>query len=177
MFETGSLVVYGTTGVCRIQEITTPNISGVPAERLYYVLKPCFQDGGTIFTPVDNEKTVIRAIMTKDEAERLISEMPEIEELWVNDNRLRDKLYRESIRSADPREWVKIIKTSFARNKERVAQGKKATATDERFFKTAETYLYTELSLSLDIPLETVGVYIKDRIGKDYSISEEEMEG
>ena len=165
MFEIGSLIVYGTTGVCRIEEITTPKINGVDSERLYYVLKPCFQDGGTIFTPVDNEKTVMRPVMTKEEADSLIDKMPSVEELWVNDNRLRDKLYRESIKSADPIEWVRIIKTSYFRNQERVAQGKKATATDERFFKTAETYLYSELSVALKIPMDSVRGYIEEKLG------------
>ena len=68
MFEKGGYIVYGTTGVCEIEDITSPNIEGVSGNRLYYVLNPCFKKGNRIFTPVDNEKVVIRAVMTQDSA-------------------------------------------------------------------------------------------------------------
>ena len=82
MFEKGGYIVYGTTGVCEIEDITSPNIEGVAEDRLYYVLNPCFKKGNRIFTPVDNEKVVIRAVMTQEEAASLVDEIPDIEELW-----------------------------------------------------------------------------------------------
>ena len=53
MFQPGELVVYGSTGVCRVEEVTRPNLSGADRERLYYRLKPLQQDG-VIYTPVEN---------------------------------------------------------------------------------------------------------------------------
>ena len=37
MFEKGEYVVYGSKGVCRIQEISHVDIPGVDQKRLYYI--------------------------------------------------------------------------------------------------------------------------------------------
>lgn len=166
MFEKGGYIVYGTTGVCEIEDITSPEMKGVSANRLYYVLNPCFQKGNRIFTPVDNAKVPIRAVMTEKEAKALVKEIPGIEELWEKDDKLREKRYKEAIRSCDPREWVRIIKTSYLRQEERRAQGKKATTVDERYFHSAEDHLYSELAIALGIPREKVKTYIKEQIDR-----------
>ena len=72
MFEKGGYIVYGTTGVCLVEEITGMKMKGASGEKLYYVLRPCFQKGNTIFTPVDNSKIAMRAVMNKAEAEALV---------------------------------------------------------------------------------------------------------
>ena len=48
--------------------------------------------------------------------------------------------------------------------KERLAQGKKATAVDERYMKAAENGLYGELSLTLGVPREKMEDYIRERL-------------
>ena len=63
MFQPGELVVYGTTGVCRVEEITTPDMRGADRNKAYYLLKPLQQDG-VIYTPVDNEKVSIRPVIS-----------------------------------------------------------------------------------------------------------------
>ncbi len=164
MFEKGGYIVYGTTGVCEIEDITSPDIKGISENRLYYVLHPCFQRGNTIFTPVDNEKIPIRAVMSKKEASNLIDAIPEIEQIRDKDDKTREQHYREAIKSCDPREWIRIIKTSYLRQQERKAQGKKITTVDERYFRVAEEHLYSELSVSLAVPREDVKRIIKERI-------------
>lgn len=166
MFEKGRYIVYGNTGVCEIEDITSPDIKGVSEDRLYYVLNPCFKKGNRIFTPVDNEKVVIRAVMTEEEAASLVDAIPTIEELWEKDDKMRELRYKEAIRSCNPREWIQIIKTSYLRREQRKAQGKKATTVDERYFKAAEDHLYAELSIALNMPKEEVRDYIQERLEK-----------
>ena len=165
MFEKGGFIVYGTTGVCEIEDITSPDMKGVSENRLYYVLNPCFKKGNRIFTPVDNEKVVIRAVMTQEEAASLVDEIPDIEELWEEDDKVREMRYKEAIRSCNPREWIQIIKTSYLRQQQRKAIGKKATTVDERYFKAAEEHLYAELSIALGVPKDEVKDYIQTRLG------------
>ena len=164
MFEKGGYIVYGTTGVCEVEDITSLDMKGVAGNRLYYVLAPCFQKGNRIFTPVDNAKVPIRAVMSREEATVLIDKIPEIEELWDTDDKQREKHYKEAIRSCDPQEWIRIIKTSYLRQEERRAQGKKATTVDERYFRSAEEHLYSELAVALDMPKEKVKEYIQERM-------------
>ena len=77
MFQAGDLVVYGTTGVCRVESIDRPNMTGADRHKEYYRLKPLYQDG-FIYTPVDNPKVFIRPVVSREEAERLIDLIPSI---------------------------------------------------------------------------------------------------
>lgn len=164
MFEKGSYVIYGNSGVCEVVDVTTMDIEGISKDRLYYVLKPYEQKSGTIYAPVDGTKTVIRQIISAEEANALIDDIPNIEDLWVPNERQREEKYKECIRSCQCRELVKIIKTLYMQKKRRNAQGKKATATDDRYMKMAEENLYSELSIVLGIPKSEMVQYISDKI-------------
>ena len=163
MFKVGEYIVYGVKGVCRIEDITHLDIPGADKDRLYYVLTP-MADGGRIYAPTDNQKITMRKIITREEADQLIAEIPEIELLWVPDDKQREAKYKEALNTCDYRVWVSIVKTLYLRKKERNAQGKKITALDERYMRTAENELYSELSLTLEIPKDEMENYIKERI-------------
>ncbi len=164
MFEKGGYIVYGTTGVCLVEEITGMKMKGASGEKLYYVLRPCFQKGNTIFTPVDNSKIAMRAVMNKAEAESLVERIPEIEELTETDDKERERLYKEAIKSGKPGEWIRIIKTSYLRSRKREAEGKRATTVDDRYFHTAEEHLYAELAVVLGMEKDDVRQYIGQKI-------------
>lgn len=164
MFAAGDYVVYGQSGICQVMDVTTMDMDGVPKDRLYYVLRPDGKMDGRIFTPVENGKLVIRRMMTKDEAEQLIQEIPEIEVLTIQNDKLREEKYKECIKSCECREMVRIIKTIYFRKQERISRGKKVTATDERYLKIAEDSLYSELSMLLEVPKKEMGSYINERV-------------
>lgn len=44
MFQVGALIVYGSTGVCRVEDVRKMDPNGENRERLYYILRPLFQD-------------------------------------------------------------------------------------------------------------------------------------
>lgn len=164
MFKKGEYIVYGTVGVCEVADVTTLNMDGAKKDRLYYVLCPRSDKGSKLFTPVDNTKINMRPVLTKDEAGILIDEIPEIEELWVANDKMREDRYKEAMKSGSCRELIKIIKTLYLRKKDRIAQGKKTTAMDERYLKIAEDNLYSELSIPLGVPKEKMVDYISSRI-------------
>lgn len=166
MFKKGDYIVYGSTGICVIEDITTMDLPGISKERLYYVMLPYHRNGNRIFTPVDNPKMKLRRILTKEETLELIDEIPSLEQVRIVEEKLREQKYKEYIRSCECRNWIRMIKTLYHRNQERTSQGKKITATDERYFKLAEENLYTEFSISLDIPKNEVQAYIAERIEK-----------
>ena len=111
MYEVGDLIVYGRTGICEVTEITTLKMDGVPKDKLYYILRPVREKRGKVFTPVDNEKIVMRKVISKEEAEELIREIPQIEGLWIGSEKQREEKYKECMKSCKCAEWVRIIKT------------------------------------------------------------------
>ena len=102
--------------------------------------------------------------ISTEEADQLIEDMPKIEQLWVPDDRQREARYKEAMNTCDYRAWVSIVKTLYIRKQERTAQGKKITALDERYMRTAENELYSELSLTLGIPKDEMEQYIRERL-------------
>ncbi len=161
MFELGEYIIYGSNGVCKVENIGPMELSGVPKDRLYYTLIPMGQKDGKIYTPVDNEKVVMRRVLSEEEAKRLISEIKDIDTIWVADEKRRESIYKEVIHKCDCREWVKIIKTLYLRKCSRIAEGKKVTAVDERYLKIAEDNLYGELAVALRMEKEGMVDYIK----------------
>lgn len=149
MFKVGDIIIYGRTGVCRVEKVDLLNNPNVDNHKLYYTLQPCYAKGNTIFTPVDNTKVIMRPILTKEEVMQIIEEIKNIDTLWINDEKKREFAYKEAVSKCDCRELIKIIKTIYTRKQARIAEGKKVTNTDERYFKVAEESLYGEFAMSL----------------------------
>lgn len=59
----------------------------------------------------------MRRTISKEEAERLIDELPQIELLWVPDDKQREETYKEALRTCDYHAWVSIVKTLYQRKK------------------------------------------------------------
>lgn len=164
MYEKGQYIIYGIRGVCEVMDITTVDRPGGPKGKLYYVLRPYYHQDCKIVTPVDSDKTVVRALLTKEEAQALIDRIPDVEEMAVTEDKQREERYKEALKTCDCHVWVSMIKALYLRRKDRLEQGKKMTDLDERYFKTAEENLYSELALSLDMPREEVVDYITARV-------------
>ena len=151
MFEIGEYIIYGNNGVCKVENIGKLDMKGENRDRLYYWLTPVYGQGSKIYSPVDNQKTVMRRVMTPKEAEELVASAEEVETLWIADDKQRENVYKNAVYSDDCRKLLQIIKTVYLRREERVKQGKKVTATDERYFKLAEDKLYQELAVPLGL--------------------------
>lgn len=164
MFQKGEYVIYGNNGICLIQDITTLNIPGVDKDRQYYLLKPVYASGSTVYTPVDTAETSLRHALSKDEADSLIRSIPDIPLIPLTDEKALEKTYKEYMRSNSCKAWVQLIKTIYLRKERRIMKGYKVTALDNRYFNLAETSLYGELSIALGKPRDEVKSYISSCI-------------
>ena len=164
MFEAGELIMCWGHGVCRVTAITGNPIDKLDKKRKYYILEPVFEKGSTIYTPVDNDKIVMRKILDEKAAKLLIGRIPDIETVWIKEEKTREQMYKEAIRTYDCQSLVRIIKTLYLRRQDRVEQGKKVLSSDEHYLKKAEELLYSEMSIALSIPKERVEGYIYKQI-------------
>lgn len=162
MFKIGDYVVYGNSGVCKVEDIGPLSIGS--QDKDYYTLIPVYGRNSKLYTAVDSDKVVIRPIMTRQESDALIDEMEEIDELSICDEKRREDIYKETMRTCDCKEWVRIIKTLYTRKMDRISRGKKVTSSDERYLQMAEENLFGELAFSLQIPKEKVGEFISEKI-------------
>ncbi len=160
MFEKGEYIIYGRSGICKIEDITHLNISGADQKRLYYVLAPLNIKGNRVYFPVDKKDANARKVITEQEALALLDEIPEIGEIEVSNEKFREDSYKRALNSCDYRQWVSIIKTLHRRNRMRLSQGKKIGATDERYLKMAEDALYSELAFVMGKNKAEMGPFI-----------------
>lgn len=164
MFKVGEYIVYGLNGVCEVEEVGPMELSGVQSDKIYYTLAPVYTKGSRVYTPVDNQKVIMRSVMSKKEICNLIDQMKEIELIEAADDKSREAAYKEALRSCDCLEWMRIIGTARKRKEERIAQGKKMSACDERYLKQAQDILNGEFALGLGIEKQEVEQFIEQRV-------------
>lgn len=170
MFQINDFVIYGSNGVCMIKDIGPLNIPGIPEDRIYYTLVPYYTKDSQIFTPVDSNKVIMRPLIHKEAIMQLIEEIPDIELLWVKDEKQRETQYKETLRKCDCRELIRIIKTIHQRMQNRIAEGKKVTASDEKYFHLAEESLYGEFAITLGIPRDQVREFISGKVSRQEEV-------
>lgn len=164
MFSTGEYVVCGNKGVCVVEKITRLDISGVDKEREYYILKPLYQNGSTVYIPVDASGESIRPVLGKEEAEALIGRIPQLAPIEIANEKLSEQLYKDSMRANSCEEWVRVIKTIHVRSRRRLEAGRKMTAVDTRYIHMAEENLYGELAVALQLERGEVQEYIEKEL-------------
>ena len=138
MFEKGEYIIYGRSGICKIEDITHLSISGIDQQKLYYVLAPLNTRGSRVYFPVDKKDANARRLISEKEAWALLDEIRDIPEIGITNEKLREDAYRQALNSCDYRQWVSIIKTLYQRKQMRISRGKKMGTTDERYMKLAE---------------------------------------
>ena len=164
MFEVGDYIIYGNNGVCKITNVGPMDMPGVPKSKLYYTMTPCYIRDSSIFTPVDNDRVVMRKVMSRQEAEKFLETAEDIDKLDIKEEKQREQEYKAAILTCDPTVLVGIIKTIQDRMQDRIAEGKKVTASDTKYIHIAEDSLYGELAISFDMEKDDVKAYVKDRI-------------
>ncbi len=166
MFEKGEYIMYGHTGICRVDDITRLQMPGVDQKRLYYVLVPVSVKGSRIYFPVDKDNIHARRLMSESEAWDFLDELEDIQELKVENEKFREEKYKDALNSGDRRQWAGIIKALYRRQQLRMRQGKKTASMDERYMKMAEDALYSELAFAMGKKKEEMLPLIQEHLGK-----------
>lgn len=165
MFQKGEYVVCGGKGVCRVEDITRLNLTGV--DREYCILKPVYMAGSTVYVPADTAGESMRRVLSRKEANRLIEEIPAIPLIVSADDKQLEQEYRSCMHSNSCEGWIKIMKTVYLRRQKRLEEGRKVTAVDAKYIRLAEENLYGELAIALNMEQNQVEDYILQEMDKD----------
>ncbi len=166
MFACNEYVFHESGGVCRIDEIKAAPLENMPAGRLYYIMKPVNDQNSVIYIPVDSEQIFLRKLMDRTQAQELLDDIPFIRTIDESNAKLLRAKYVELMKTHDPVEWVRVIKTVYLRSDVQNGHGKRLSETERSFAETAKRHLHTELSLALDVPREQMEAYISEHIQK-----------
>ena len=154
MFKVNDYVVY-RGDVCKIVDIHHNALKNQD----YYVLVPFNDDSLKIDIPIDNRTNSIRSLITKSQIDELIKDIPNIKVIESSDKLLENE-YKNLLNTYSHSDLIKIIKTTYLRNKERTDNKKKVSDRDNSYFNKAEKRLYTEFSIVLNLSFDETKEYI-----------------
>ena len=156
MYKIGSIVVYGTEGLCKICDITERTFGKETSE--YYVLSPLANEAETVFVPKNNEKVLkrMRPILSKERASELLEATPSEYSEWVENDRERQQIYKQILLCGSSEDLLMMTRALYLHQIELLERGKKLHAADERFLKDAEKMLFEELAYVFGITVSEV---------------------
>ncbi len=165
MYEIGTMVVYGNSGVCEVIGYDAPKIRGIDPKQKYYTLRPLYQSG-TIYCPVDHPRVFIRPVISRETAEHLINLIPEIDAEPFESSGMQETTehYRSVISTHDCADLIELLKSIYSKKRKVEAKKRKFSQLDGRYMKLAEDLLYGEFAVALSLPRDSVHGYIKKRL-------------
>ena len=150
MFSKDDHVFYESGGICRILDVQVSPLDGMPADKTYYVLQSMHDNNGLMYVPVDNETVFLRLLMNREEANALIEEIAVIEPIKEPNAKMLRNRYVDAMRTHQPREWVRVIKTVQLRMNSMVGRAQRISETERSFYENAQRFLKTELALAFE---------------------------
>lgn len=160
MFSVNEYVVYGSEGVCMVESIGHPAISGLDPAKEYYTLCPVSRVG-RIYTPVDST-IKMRKALTAEQAQKIIDTIDNVSSSLdvPKDSKQAMMYYKQLIGTYDCLNLISIIKYVFLKQKEFLLAKKNVPAIDMRYLKIAEDMLYGEFGFALGMEPKNVRDYI-----------------
>ena len=160
-FKVGDLLVY-KKDVCIVNEIKIKYLRDMD----YYILSPITDKSLKIQIPTNSN--AIRELITKQKVKEILKSIPNIEVIKLDSKNLENE-YKQLMQNGTHEDLIKIIKTTYLRNKERIDNNKKTTDKDNYYFNQAESYLYNELSVVLNLTYDETKEYIISEVNKQSS--------
>jgi len=160
MLQVGDYVVSSANEICKIEEKVKQDWFG--EMKCYFLLLPMAESGTKLYIPIETAEQRIRKAMNYEEAKDFIDRLKSVSKLKIENDKLREKEYKDAIYSGKPARIASAIKTIYLHMQKRISQGKKSTAIDEKYFKTAIHMLHSELAYALGCDEDDVeGIIIK----------------
>lgn len=164
MFETGSYIMYGKTGVCKVKAVGEPQLSGIDAGKLYYTLEPVY-GSETIFIPVD-AKVPMRPILEKEEAQKLLEQIPQLLKQYGAqppelEQRELPNYYKSLLETGNILDVLQLLAYIYAKKNSAERSGKKLCQTDKLYEGKAEELIFGELATALGVSKEEIAAGMK----------------
>lgn len=163
MFNVDDYIMYGKTGVCKVVDITNEKfING--EKRKYYILSPIYNNDTVIKIPLDNDKVPMRKVISKGDMTALINDIPNMEILWIDDEKKRIAQFETMLKSGQCEELIKLIKSIKFSKRYARSIGKKLEQPDRDIMKEAERLLTEEFAIILNVYPNEASSYILSKI-------------
>jgi CarD family transcriptional regulator len=161
-FQPGELVVYGFSGVYRVEaQGPIGHIKGCDPQKTYYTLTS-FHRRDTVYIPVDSP-AYMRPLMDREAAQDLLDRAGSIlgETCLSNNLSAIREHYHRILATHDCERLIGLIQAVNAKERQFAKAGKHVGKTDQDYKKKAESLVCEELSAALELPLEETQTLFK----------------
>lgn len=175
MYRKNDYVFYGSGGLCLIDDITPDPFPGAREGVTYYVMHTLNEPQQTIWNPVDNTQVLMRPVLTVKEAERLLSDFPALPLLEGENAKALREQYTTALKSGDPREWGRILRTYRVRQVSAAAKLLRVTEAEQNFYTNARRALAGEIALVLALSSAEADARVEEALAGDPAICTDGM--
>ena len=164
-FSIGQFVVYGTQGLCTVEDVKTISLSPTLPAQEYYILRQLSRNS-IIYVPIYSEsgKSKIRNVITRERIEEILSELHGRNMDWNYNRKERINSFREILSNGINCEMILMIRCIYLQKKKFYEAKKKLSASDDEMLRTAERIVNEEFAYVLGIREDEVGDYIRSKI-------------
>lgn len=169
MFKIGDKVVYGKAGVCTVLDICKmPSPFGLDDDMNgdFYKLQPLYDKQNIIYISTNNEKIMMREVMSPEKADYLINNIDKYPPVYPKDERERRNFIKETLNCDDMSKWVELMNGLYREKQRRRRFRKTLRYKDEKIYNFLEDFIFGELAVSLGISKAQVFDYIEDKVSK-----------
>ena len=148
MFKENDYIFYGSGGICRVEAVCEEPFEGAPKGVRYYVLHTLAEPKQVIWNPVENDKVLMRPVLTVAEGEALLSSLSSLAPLEGEGAKALREQYITAIKSGVPESWGRVLITVRLRERAEVARLTRVTDAEHGFFDSAKRSIAAELALA-----------------------------
>ena len=165
-YDKGEKIVYGTTGICLVEDIVGKKYPD-KTTRMCYVLKPLSNNSATFFIPVDSQVILekSRYIYTKDEIEEIFTSAANKKMDWIDDKNVRATKFKEILSNGVGEDFLQMLACLYNRRIDVREMGKKISNSDEIILRSAEDMIVEEVMYIFGSDEGTAMEYIKKKLG------------
>ena len=157
MFKVDDLVIHSREGLSKIAAINVMN------GKEYFLVHVNRSSGETIYVPVETADRIIRPLMDKKEADKLLKYVKTIEKEYNSNTKQRRDAYKRRISSGDVKEIAYLARQLYFYKKD---EGKeiKLGPVDLDILNYAENMLLDEFAITYNVSREDISSFIEKRI-------------
>jgi len=167
MFQVGDKVLDRNGKVFLIESLQELDFGSGPQS--YFITKPYFSydfnPDYKAYVPVDRSESILRPILSKEEALALIDSFSEMEIYPEISPRERKNFFAKILVKGDRNEICRIVKSLVHYRKQRIAENKPFSDYDSKMLRELVRLFHFEFSVSLGIPYSDVEQFIYRRTG------------
>ncbi len=164
MYQSGTYVIYGIQGVCRVVGTEVQRVNRKKSE--YLVLEPVEKAESRFYLPTQNPAAMgkLRPVLSCDEMVEILAS-PEVHgDCWIPEENLRKQRYRDLISGGDRLSLLQMVSCLYRHKEEQLAAGRKFHQCDDNFLRDAERLLCMEVALAMGTSHEEARSYLRQQL-------------